>query len=186
MVCDKCEKKLGRVITPDPWKSGARNTLESGGRKVGENKAISGNKARFNPYTSKFESCRICRQKVHQVGSHYCQACAYKKAICAMCGKKLLDTKNYKQSSAWCDRFFHPPVTCEKCCKNFVNKYKVVATLLPFSLQTSEDHAIVWFTVWSQYWRIQPHTGLLNVSLHLFNGWNFGHFGQKFLFHIIA
>ncbi|KAJ9595949.1 hypothetical protein L9F63_012842 [Diploptera punctata] len=100
MVCDKCEKKLGRVITPDPWKSGARNTVESGGRKVGENKAISGNKSRFNPYTSKFESCRICRQKVHQVGSHYCQACAYKKGICAMCGKKLLETKNYKQSSA--------------------------------------------------------------------------------------
>lgn len=100
MVCEKCEKKLGRVITPDPWKSGARNTLESGGRKVGENKAITGNKSRFSPYTSKFEKCRICRQNVHQVGSHYCQACAYKKAICAMCGKKLLETKNYKQSSA--------------------------------------------------------------------------------------
>jgi hypothetical protein len=100
MVCEKCEQKLGRVITPDPWKSGARNTVESGGRKVGENKAITGNKFRFSPYTSKFEICRICRQKVHQVGSHYCQACAYKKAICAMCGKKLLETKNYKQSSA--------------------------------------------------------------------------------------
>ncbi|CAG2061035.1 unnamed protein product [Timema podura] len=100
MVCDKCEKKLGRVITPDPWKSGARNTVESGGRKIGENKAITGNKSRFSPYTAKFETCRICRQKVHQVGSHYCQACAYKKGICAMCGKKLLDTKNYKQSSA--------------------------------------------------------------------------------------
>jgi len=34
MVCDKCEKKLGKVITPDPWKSGARNTTEGGGRKV--------------------------------------------------------------------------------------------------------------------------------------------------------
>lgn len=38
--------------------------------------------------------------KVHQAGHHYCQACAYKKAICSMCGKKLLETKNYKQSSA--------------------------------------------------------------------------------------
>ena len=98
MVCDKCQKKLGKIITPDPWKSGARNTVESGGRKVNENKAISGNRSRFNPYTAKFETCKICRQKVHQVGSHYCQACAYKKGICAMCGKKLLDTKNYKQS----------------------------------------------------------------------------------------
>ncbi|KAL6440900.1 hypothetical protein ACFW04_003366 [Cataglyphis niger] len=81
MVCEKCEKKLGKVITPDPWKTGARNTVESGGRQVGENKAL------------------ICRQKVHQVGSHYCQSCAYKKAICAMCGKKLMNTKNYKQSA---------------------------------------------------------------------------------------
>ncbi|GIY31492.1 cysteine-rich PDZ-binding protein [Caerostris darwini] len=54
---------------------------------------------RFSPY-EKFATCKICRQKVHQAGSHYCQACAYKKGICAMCGKKLLDTKNYKQSSA--------------------------------------------------------------------------------------
>lgn len=34
MVCEKCEKKLGKVITPDTWKSGARNTTEGGGRKV--------------------------------------------------------------------------------------------------------------------------------------------------------
>ncbi|KAB0400415.1 hypothetical protein E2I00_010746, partial [Balaenoptera physalus] len=26
MVCEKCEKKLGTVITPDTWKAGARNT----------------------------------------------------------------------------------------------------------------------------------------------------------------
>ncbi|XP_043800847.1 cysteine-rich PDZ-binding protein isoform X2 [Apis laboriosa] len=44
MVCEKCEKKLGKVITPDPWKNGARNTVESGGRKVGENKALSAGK----------------------------------------------------------------------------------------------------------------------------------------------
>ncbi|XP_032685211.1 cysteine-rich PDZ-binding protein [Odontomachus brunneus] len=99
MVCEKCAKKLGTVITPDPWKAGARNTVESGGRKVGENKALSSGKARFTPYTTKFETCRICRQKVHQVGSHYCQSCAYKKGICAMCGKRLLNIKNYKQSA---------------------------------------------------------------------------------------
>ncbi|KAF5287326.1 hypothetical protein FQR65_LT02199 [Abscondita terminalis] len=79
MVCDKCEKKLGKVITPDPWKSGARNTTESGGRKVNENKALTATKNRFNPYTKSFEICRICKQKVHQAGSHYCQSCAYKK-----------------------------------------------------------------------------------------------------------
>ncbi|GFS36923.1 cysteine-rich PDZ-binding protein [Nephila pilipes] len=48
MVCDKCEKKLGKVITPDPWKSGARNTTEGGGRKINENKALTANKARIS------------------------------------------------------------------------------------------------------------------------------------------
>ena len=58
MVCDNCEKKLGKVITPDPWKSGARNTIESGGRKVAENKAVTSKRNRFNPYMKTFESCK--------------------------------------------------------------------------------------------------------------------------------
>lgn len=28
MVCEKCEAKLAKIVTPDPWKSGARNTTE--------------------------------------------------------------------------------------------------------------------------------------------------------------
>jgi hypothetical protein len=40
------QKKLGKVITPDPWKSGARNTTEGGGRVVGENKALTARKNR--------------------------------------------------------------------------------------------------------------------------------------------
>ncbi|XP_025104787.1 cysteine-rich PDZ-binding protein-like [Pomacea canaliculata] len=100
MVCEKCQKKLGKVITPDPWKSGARNTTEGGGRVVGENKALTAKKNRFNPYSSgSFEKCRVCKSSVHQPGSHYCQGCAYKKGICAMCGKKIIDTKNYRQTS---------------------------------------------------------------------------------------
>nr|XP_054486114.1 cysteine-rich PDZ-binding protein isoform X1 [Agelaius phoeniceus] len=80
MVCDKCEKKLGTVITPDTWKDGARNTTESGGRKLNENKALTSKKARFDPYgKNKFAICRICKSSVHQPGSHYCQGCAYKK-----------------------------------------------------------------------------------------------------------
>jgi len=98
MVCEKCQTKLGKVITPDPWKSGARNTTEGGGRKVNENKALTSKKARFSPY-DKFEKCKICKVTVHQVGSHYCQPCAYKIGICAMCGKKMIETKNYKQSA---------------------------------------------------------------------------------------
>ncbi|XP_064622671.1 cysteine-rich PDZ-binding protein-like [Lineus longissimus] len=99
MVCEKCQKKLGKVITPDPWKAGASNVTDTGGRKVNENKFLTSKKNRFSPYQVKFEKCRICKTSVHQVGSHYCQGCAYKKGICAMCGKKVLETKSYRQSS---------------------------------------------------------------------------------------
>lgn len=58
MVCDNCQKKCGKVITPDPWKSGARNTTESGGRKINENKALTSTKNRFNPYTKTFQTCK--------------------------------------------------------------------------------------------------------------------------------
>lgn len=54
---------------------------------------------RYNPYEASATKCRICKQQVHQQGAHYCQPCAYKNGICAMCGIKVLDTKNYKQSS---------------------------------------------------------------------------------------
>ena len=43
--------------------------------------------------------CRLCRSSVHQSGAAYCQQCAYKQGICAMCGVKMLDTKNFKMSS---------------------------------------------------------------------------------------
>jgi len=100
MVCEKCEKKgkLGKVIVADPWKAGSSNQTGSG-RKTNENKLLSSKKTRFNPYVDNFKTCRICKTKTHQVGSNYCQECAYKKGICAMCGTKILKTKNYKQSS---------------------------------------------------------------------------------------
>ncbi|XP_059551222.1 cysteine-rich PDZ-binding protein-like [Myotis daubentonii] len=99
MVCEKCEKKLGTVITPDTWEDGARNTTESGGRKLNENKALTHtHKARFDPHgKNKFFTCRIFKSSVHQPGSNYFQSCAYKKGICAMRGEKVWDTKNYKQ-----------------------------------------------------------------------------------------
>lgn len=53
--------------------------IDGGGRKVGENKALTSKKSRYSPYTKEFGKCRICKTSVHQVGSHYCQACAYKK-----------------------------------------------------------------------------------------------------------
>ncbi|CAH8491670.1 unnamed protein product [Dicrocoelium dendriticum] len=100
MVCEKCEKKLGKVITPDPWKAGARNVIGSGGRRLNENKLLTASKNRFSPYSKDFKRCRVCAQNVHQPGSHYCQSCAFKKGICAMCGTRLVNTTSYNQSSA--------------------------------------------------------------------------------------
>ena len=36
--------------------------------KINENNALTAKKRRFNPYTSKFEICKIYRQKVHIKG----------------------------------------------------------------------------------------------------------------------
>ncbi|PPS06805.1 hypothetical protein GOBAR_AA13838 [Gossypium barbadense] len=95
MVCEKCQKKLSKVIVPDKWKEGASNTNESGGRKINENKLLS-KKRRWTPYGN--TKCIICKQQVHQDGK-YCHTCAYSKGVCAMCGKQVLDTKLYKQSN---------------------------------------------------------------------------------------
>ncbi|KAI9204245.1 PDZ-binding protein [Polychytrium aggregatum] len=98
MVCAKCERKLGTLAAPDTWKEGSSNAkVGSSGRKLNENKLLSGrSRQKFSPYEAK---CRICKQNVHQRGSFYCQGCAYKNGICAMCGVQILDTKMYKQSS---------------------------------------------------------------------------------------
>ncbi|XP_021598265.1 cysteine-rich PDZ-binding protein isoform X1 [Manihot esculenta] len=103
MVCEKCEKKLSKVIVPDKWKEGASNTTEGGGRKINENKLLS-KKKRWTPYGN--TKCMICKQQVHQ-DAKYCHTCAYTKGgivdvlnwVCAMCGKQVLDLKLYKQSN---------------------------------------------------------------------------------------
>jgi len=100
MVCKDCEKKLGTVICPDTWKDGAKNA-EAGqtGRKVGQNmllkKGVPKPAAKAATYTSK---CGICKVALHQPGA-YCNNCAYKKGICSMCGKAIINTKFYKQST---------------------------------------------------------------------------------------
>ncbi|BGP56992.1 hypothetical protein JCM8202_003498 [Rhodotorula sphaerocarpa] len=43
--------------------------------------------------------CEVCRSVVARPGARYCQGCAYKKGACAMCGKEILDTKMYKQTT---------------------------------------------------------------------------------------
>ncbi|BAT94017.1 hypothetical protein VIGAN_08058300 [Vigna angularis var. angularis] len=58
MVCEKCEKKLTKVIVPDKWKEGASNTTEGGGRKINENKLLSKKNSKL--YTSQWETTHIC------------------------------------------------------------------------------------------------------------------------------
>ena len=53
--------RMVQVITPDPWKAGASNTTKPGGRKVGENKLLTASKNRFNPMTTEFKKCKICK-----------------------------------------------------------------------------------------------------------------------------
>ena len=102
MVCDKCEKKLGSLVVADKWKAGATSrapqsagpSSSSSMSKLAEKRAArlaeaGGGMAR---------QCRICKVRVGD-GRYYCNGCAYKKAICAMCGTKIGDTKLYKRSS---------------------------------------------------------------------------------------
>ncbi|GAA6007294.1 cysteine-rich PDZ-binding protein [Rhodotorula paludigena] len=125
MVCAKCEKKLAKsgastMAATDVWKAPG-----SSGRKVGENKLLS-SKARYSPYAPAPSSsagkgkekgkekggmdvaggsggtvgrCETCRSVVARPGAKFCQGCAYKKGLCAMCGKQILDTTGYKMSS---------------------------------------------------------------------------------------
>ncbi|KAI8908857.1 microtubule-associated protein CRIPT-domain-containing protein [Powellomyces hirtus] len=114
------EKKLSTLATSDPFakqnsgsssKTGSSSSTSSSTastttRKINENKLLS-SKAKlssmkgmgsnkFMPYETK---CKVCKQRVHQHGSRYCQQCAYKNGICAMCGVQILDTSGYKMAS---------------------------------------------------------------------------------------
>ncbi|CED84155.1 Microtubule-associated protein CRIPT [Phaffia rhodozyma] len=94
MVCAKCEKKTSRLAAPDPTVASS-----SSNRKIGENKLLSSK--RFSPYSTYSNKCKDCKSSVAQNMAIYCQNCAYKKGLCAICGKMVLDVKKggYKQSS---------------------------------------------------------------------------------------
>ncbi|CAM9103895.1 unnamed protein product [Ectocarpus sp. 6 AP-2014] len=103
MVCEKCETKLSKVIVPDKWKDGARNTTggDSGGRRVGHENMLlkhGAAKRRNNRFTPLTRVCRICKTKVNQ-DHHYCQECAFSKGICGMCGRKTDDITNQRRTA---------------------------------------------------------------------------------------
>ncbi|KAF8159485.1 PDZ-binding protein [Crassisporium funariophilum] len=109
MVCKKCESKLSKVAAPDPF-TASSSSIKDGTRKVGENKLLSrpgSSKNRFQaslllihvhkkPYQGK---CKDCKQPVTQNKAKYCHGCAYKKGLCSICGKQILDTTGYVMSS---------------------------------------------------------------------------------------
>ncbi|CAG9319419.1 unnamed protein product [Blepharisma stoltei] len=81
MVCDKCESKLSRLISPDVWKESQPK------RGLATNMILSSRaKYRVNPIGTK---CRICQKSVLDQ-HHYCQRCAFDKGICSVCGKKIM------------------------------------------------------------------------------------------------
>ncbi|KAG8693295.1 hypothetical protein FRC08_009211 [Ceratobasidium sp. 394] len=97
MVCQKCTKKLSKVAAPDPF------APSSSSRTIGENKLLTGRKVggsgaskRYQPYQGK---CKDCKSSVTQNHAKYCHGCAYKKGICSICGKQVLDTTGYVMSS---------------------------------------------------------------------------------------
>ena len=94
MVCAKCEKKLTKLAAPDTWKEGSRSGGKAAGTKaVGQNKLLT-NRARFAPYAKKL-SCKTCKKALHQDGI-YCNACAFQKGLCALCGKQTVDISKHK------------------------------------------------------------------------------------------
>lgn len=108
-----------KIATPDPWKAGSRAAAVKGPRRLNENKLLTAKKGRYNPYSKAFRKCRICGQSVHQPEAHYCQSCAFKKGICAMCGVRLVNTTNYNQCAVWeilllILSLFSPPSVCTR------------------------------------------------------------------------
>ncbi|KAF1314951.1 Cysteine-rich pdz-binding protein, partial [Globisporangium splendens] len=83
MVCDKCEEKLSKLVVPDKWTDGARNTTggKDGGRKIGGN--------------------RLLKKRAERQWTDGRCALLYgdDAGICAMCGRKVLDTKEFNMSS---------------------------------------------------------------------------------------
>ncbi|KIM90377.1 hypothetical protein PILCRDRAFT_812112 [Piloderma croceum F 1598] len=96
-------QKLSKVAAPDPF-TATSSSVKDGSRKIGENKLIgrpsvggsSSSKNRYQPYQSK---CKDCKQPTTQNKAKYCHGCAYKKGLCSICGKQILDTTGYVMSS---------------------------------------------------------------------------------------
>ena len=89
MVCDKCEKKLTKLATPDVW-----NVKQQNQKKVATHMILPGfSKNKFDPIGNK---CIECKKKTIPKDEKLCQPCAYAKGKCKLCGDKILEIKFYK------------------------------------------------------------------------------------------
>lgn len=79
MVCDRCEAKL----TEEPKRKGPSNML-----------LVARKRHRVDPIG---RNCRLCEKSVQGM-YHFCNKCAYTRGVCAICGRKVLDTRFYKQT----------------------------------------------------------------------------------------
>ncbi|KIM34110.1 hypothetical protein M408DRAFT_325621 [Serendipita vermifera MAFF 305830] len=111
MVCSKCEKKLSKLAAPDPFnvtstsegkrKIGQNTLLTMKGRGVGSSSSSStkglAKGKRFSPYAVK--KCKDCNSNVSQNNAQYCHTCAFKKGLCSICGKAVIDTSSFTMST---------------------------------------------------------------------------------------
>uniref|UniRef100_A0A8R1DEW9 Cysteine-rich PDZ-binding protein n=1 Tax=Caenorhabditis japonica TaxID=281687 RepID=A0A8R1DEW9_CAEJA len=98
MVCGDCEKKLTKIVGVDPYRHKKTNRAAdgSGPKTVTTKNRLIGVQKKTSIVGVR---CKLCKQLIHQPGSHYCSTCAYQKGICAMCGKKIINTKGLRQST---------------------------------------------------------------------------------------
>jgi hypothetical protein len=117
MVCEKCESKLRSLAVPEvkrkrdvasasaPSAAASEAPARAAAPTVGGKmpsaarvaSSLSG-AARAQPFVA--QACRICHTHLRDANCHYCQSCAYRNGICAMCGRKLVaDLHRFKQSS---------------------------------------------------------------------------------------
>lgn len=79
MVCENCEAKLkAKIIVPDKWKDGSKNTVASGNVRAGKTNKALGRLSAKDTWIPKDQICRICKSKV-QMTYNFCNDCAHKK-----------------------------------------------------------------------------------------------------------
>ncbi|KAK2198262.1 PDZ-binding protein [Babesia duncani] len=89
MPCKNCERKLGKLATPDVKSDGNRCS-------IGVHKLIE-KRCQKDKMEAKDSKCKGCKAFLH-VKAKYCISCAYKKGKCHICGRKIMDVSRHTMS----------------------------------------------------------------------------------------